>query len=745
MPFSINQFRDMGQLDVSRLILKDESVVDGSRGKSLLWKSKGEKMQNVEIMKQFKSVLTRTFGESIAQNAFNSVIGSVSVDKGKPLSSRIIKQTLELAQGLASRQACKEMYSSVSGRSVSDIMKLVDKMPPDSLAGSVMRNAVSNLGFTVDILSESPSGPEDISQFQGLARTQLGVLEENLERLEGLYLQDDSQPVLEDIKGELKCQIQQLKDKIAYVDRQVIGDPLSQDSVANARKLWSDSAISVISQEVKNLVDSGQHDKAKALISLQTDIASKSWDELMGARLDTRERDLKGKVKDQPKELEKLLTKEFKKLGISTKKLHESLHNAHVDVLNYGQKWNSVKRDVLFVQNGHQHRFSSTINPATTLGNVLTRDYMGGGVSSHSFTESQHTVNLCESKLTMPTQDGGEKVVFRGLRHGIHSAFGIEDKEKRVQANLSRATETVKTALLTNPELLQKALKGETVPLPMTSISLVTPDDARGFINDTFGALKHDNERRQLLEQVEAWKTLSDPKNQPIEFEVLDEHGVSRTVKVNPDVIALNFGVNGGALNAHKGVFTDLIGGWGNSRVVNEDGLKRLIGDLKPGEPLGGRVGDFLAKCEDPQKKKVVTKLCEQIRDMWADGSYMKMGKDPYKMPARLAVLANMIDNTTVWNCKSGKDRTGELDVEAKFLAAQIELTGEVPEPEHEFSDEETRMFREFALSTGSLEIQQYNTGIGGFKTEGVSAITERIGDFSAREMHRGGSSFVKG
>jgi hypothetical protein len=745
MPFSIGQFRDMGQLNASRLILKDDSVVDGSSGKSLLWKSKSEKMQNTEIMKQFKTALTRTFGESIAQSAFNSVIGSVGVDKGKPLSSRMVKQILDAAQSLASRQACREMFSSVSGRSISDIMKLVDGMPPDSLVGYAMRNAVSNLGFTVDILSESPAGPENITQFQELARAQLGALEENLERLEGLDMDDGTQPAIDDIKRELKGQIQQLKDKIEYVDRQAIGDPLSQDSVANARKLWSDAAISVISQEVQKLVDSGQDDKAKALIKLQTDIASKSWDELMGARLDTREGKLKNKIKNQPKELEKLLTKEFKKLGVSTKKLDDRLHHAHVDMLNHGQKWESVKRDVLFMQDGHQHKFSSVINPATTLGNVFTSDYKGGGVSSHSFTESKHTVNLCESILTMPTQDGGEKVVFKGLRHGIHSAFGIQDSTERAQANLNRAKETVKAALLTNPELLQKALNGETVPLPMTSISLVTPDDARGFINDSFGALKHDNERRQMLEQVEAWETLSDPQNQPIEIEVLDEHGVSKTVKINPDVIALNFGVNGGALNAHKGIFTDLIGGWGNSKIVNEDGLKRLLGDLKPGEPLGGRVGEFLAKCDDPRKKEVVTKLCEQIKKMWADGSYMTMGKDPYKMAARLAVLANMIDNTTVWNCKSGKDRTGELDVEAKFLAAQIELTGDVPEPEHELSDEETRMFREFALNTGSLEIQQYNTGISGFKTEGVSAITERMGDFSAREVHRGGAPFVKG
>jgi phosphatidylinositol-4,5-bisphosphate 4-phosphatase len=123
----------------------------------------------------------------------------------------------------------------------------------------------------------------------------------------------------------------------------------------------------------------------------------------------------------------------------------------------------------------------------------------------------------------------------------------------------------------------------------------------------------------------------------------------------------------------------------------------------------------------------------------------MTMGNDPYKMPARLAVLSHMTGSTPLWNCKSGKDRTGELDAEAKFLAAQIALTGDVPEPDAKLSEEDTRMFREFALNTGNLEIQQMNTGLAGFKTEGVGAITERIGDAEAREFHRGASPFVKG
>ena len=80
----------------------------------------------------------------------------------------------------------------------------------------------------------------------------------------------------------------------------------------------------------------------------------------------------------------------------------------------------------------------------------------------------------------------------------------------------------------------------------------------------------------------------------------------------------------------------------------------------------------------------------------------------------------------------------------AKFLAARIELTGEVPKPDTELTEQEKQMYRIFIQDTGNLEIQRYNTGLSGFKTEGVQGIDARIGDQQARELHRGGSKYVK-
>ena len=54
---------------------------------------------------------------------------------------------------------------------------------------------------------------------------------------------------------------------------------------------------------------------------------------------------------------------------------------------------------------------------------------------------------------------------------------------------------------------------------------------------------------------------------------------------------------------------------------------------------------------------------------------------DAYKLAARLAVLSQLIGKMPCWNCKSGKDRTGEMDVECKFLAALIARGEPIPAP----------------------------------------------------------------
>jgi len=53
-----------------------------------------------------------------------------------------------------------------------------------------------------------------------------------------------------------------------------------------------------------------------------------------------------------------------------------------------------------------------------------------------------------------------------------------------------------------------------------------------------------------------------------------------------------------------------------------------------------------------------------------------EVGNEPYKLPTRLLALSNEIGATPAFNCKSGKDRTGQLHVEIRDLYAHLNATG---------------------------------------------------------------------
>jgi hypothetical protein len=156
-----------------------------------------------------------------------------------------------------------------------------------------------------------------------------------------------------------------------------------------------------------------------------------------------------------------------------------------------------------------------------------------------------------------------------------------------------------------------------------------------------------------------------------------------------------------------------------------------------------------LAELDDQQmalRRQIdtVEVLAKQIRGIWDSGSYMSEGQEPYKIVSRIAVLAHLIGDTPVWNCKSGKDRTGQLDVEAKFLAWQIAAHGSVPAPDRSRDKEEKAQLFQMVANSGNLEMQKLNTGFPGFKLGGVDSLQAQFGATDAKSWHRGLSGHVK-
>ncbi|MDD9982567.1 MAG: hypothetical protein OXU81_14625, partial [Gammaproteobacteria bacterium] len=333
----------------------------------------------------------------------------------------------------------------------------------------------------------------------------------------------------------------------------------------------------------------------------------------------------------------------------------------------------------------------------------------------------------------------------------------------RGQASREMASEMAVTALVADPEKLRDALDGKTVDVALSSISLLTPDSLRNLA----GSARSD-ERTMLNHQTEALRQLAE--RNPVELRVRDDDGALRTVKVNVRLRQFNFGVNADAVGRARvgpvAIPSQTPGwrnlmGWGFAMDRNNPQLQRLLGEANAAG-LGGDVADrlFLMRREAEQlagevddieayiamqegedtsdldeeaamqraalaslNKRIETldSAARQAKATWASNDYRRGGGDPFKMVSRLALVCHLMGETPLFNCKSGKDRTGQLDAEVKFLAAAAdESGGRVPPPDE--SMETWRPVRnDFVFNTGNLEMQRLNTGLPGYKPATVA------------------------
>lgn len=369
-------------------------------------------------------------------------------------------------------------------------------------------------------------------------------------------------------------------------------------------------------------------------------------------------------------------------------------------------------------------------------------------------------------QMTRSSKDGGigfklsekyakstDEVIGKKLRSDTFAMSKL-----REQANINRARDLLEAAITTNPKLMDKikqrssASESKDVQIPskvpldlgelnINSISLLTPDGMRSGVND--------NEKMMAREQTEALKFLQDNPNQ--QFEI---NGVQ--VSVKPKVSAFSFGVNFGGVGPLSHI--NLVSGYEDNRAQNDEGFINLMGKDFSKIPrahgqesfvYAGQVGDFikaqLAEIEilknslnpidsqktptDIERNKVIEKLIKIAQDIaavkklsvqcaqiYTSKGFLDAGTEPYKLVSRLALLSFMVSGQPFFNCKSGKDRTGMLDVQAKLLAVQYKTTGDIPDYDRERSRAEKTQLRTIMSDGGNHEVQQSYTGYPGFK-----------------------------
>ena len=503
----------------------------------------------------------------------------------------------------------------------------------------------------------------------------------------------------------------------------------------------------------------------------------------------------------QPKMIELFVQHQLKAAGVARRDMPSVgflLRQGVVDEINH-KEWPVVNKELQFEVAGAAHTAQSTIAPGAHLAEHFDEKYPSNGISSMDRMQYKHVPNMAHSKMT--AADG--ETTFSGIRHGILDPYMINDKnlkslpdaqlsamikdllldtgtvdipsgqsaedyastvarqvkegnseipdianKLRTESSKMMAKELLTAAVVSDPQKMQAALDGETVGVSLNSISLVTPDALRA----RFKTGASGDEKTMLVRQTESLKALA--ASGEVSLQVRDERGDLKSIKVIPKVRTFNFGVNKGAVATTKGVLgpnTPLWGramGWGFAASMNNPELLDLLGNPRSQE-LGGAVAAKITQMagseDEPTRKQAVLlrQAATQVKEIWRSQSFRSGGKEPYKMVSRLALVSHLMGETALYNCKSGKDRTGQLDAEVKYLASVGKATGQVPRPEEAYTNESRRMRTNFALNTGNHEMQQMTVGLKGYKLKGVPGLSKAM-EADMIDIYRGGSQFVK-
>ncbi|MET4695268.1 inositol phosphate phosphatase SopB [Endozoicomonas lisbonensis] len=562
-------------------------------------------------------------------------------------------------------------------------------------------------------------------------------------------------------------------DRQAELDKQQLSSPhedeLNAHSTHNHKELFK--------------LQSLQFQAAKALVADELAAAGKAGNEPLQNRLAEVEQRLdeqfvqlertvqlsgdepvsKDEVKVAKDLYPQLLKDALVEAGVEPSRINTRFQDAYAEQLN-NREWKVIHNS--FEYGGRA--FSSKQTPASQIEvngeQQKLLDYQGSkGVSCADTKNLKHATNLLRTDF----QVGGHNE-FTGIRHGVVDPYGVkgsdEAKALKAQGARKKAEEILIAALSTKPELFQQALKaaetGKEIPtLFTTSTSLLTTGVGSG------------KEAKMQKTQNEAFKHFTAPGNQPVEIELAGPDGTPRKIRMNIRQSRFNIPVNWGGV----GPLSSIFGGRRNQARMNREAITDLVGNPKRGGEVGGMAAHWLGQYEEKQRllaykltaeenranpdaalikaikqessqlakdKKTIQDLSRQIKDIYRKGRHHHEHKDAYKLAARVALLTHKLGGVPLINCKSGKDRTGMLDAEIKFLTARIAENGAVPEP-GPLNEDEKALFREILLKSGNHEVQEMNVGVRGYKTELITSIDERVGNKDIREEVRGLSKSV--
>ncbi len=438
------------------------------------------------------------------------------------------------------------------------------------------------------------------------------------------------------------------------------------------------------------------------------------------------------------------LSKQVKKIYKNAINSDKNAKQKIVESLNCcSNTWKTHKNNFTYKSNDgiKMSKITSTITPACEM-NIFDYFHENGerGISSND-RKSEHLLNAWGTELK-----SSDKILFKGIRHGCTSGKESRTNEMIQMALYQQLKEQRKQqeqgeqqGQQAQGSTLNDLKNDKVIELNLSSTQLLTHTNIAG--DKDIGLKQIETLKKYSTQQKE-----NSESNEAIDFTLHLPNNQTKNVKLKLNLLTFNFGVN-------------LQTRWNLGRSKEEDAInlenlqkllgKEFLGNKSNPIPAGilknkldkidseinNPSDDKNKKAELEKEKEILIELATQIRELWNSGKYRAADKNPYAMPARIALLTYKLGYVSSFNCKSGKDRTGVLDAEIKNLAAYIEINGEVSGYIKEPTQVDKENLSNMHSNCGSKEVLIACTGVMGSKIPFMPNFYGRFSDEYKKEF----------
>lgn len=436
----------------------------------------------------------------------------------------------------------------------------------------------------------------------------------------------------------------------------------------------------------------------------------------------------------------KALFEQLKRLGISKKEIKTLYLDVRKEHLNNQSQWQEPIQHAFCFKRGRPPLPYKALVRVQAANQVLKEIYANRapGVCAWDPKVKNRARNAWIGRIDVKSSKETASLGF--VRHGVictkvQGGKKAQRIKEQADSNNEKAKELLTLSVIQKldlvdsngnarytPAQLDAKLKAYSNqhPFKLLSLSLLS-----AFKMPNIGGM---NEKNMLEQQWSALATLSGEQSLELPVKKRGKRYATQPVKLHVNSQSTNFAVNQPAMRKPiaKAMRIHEYTQQHNALALENLFGKRFLDANTPITRLesldaNSWVGEWLRSTpEGPkhqEKKQAVLGLIQDAHKLWHTKDYTRMNDpngDPYKMHVTLGLVADAIGGAMLFNCKSGKDRTGHMANDLTFAFCKNASAKNASQRYHydvQREEEDHKLLAQASYNSGSHEIQALNTG----------------------------------